>query len=814
MAVCAHGASDERFQVLGTNFGLGLVQDSVIGPGPTPGSQRLYLDYAYAGYSLDLVAIDPDSGSFQVFQSPVKGEIAGYKMVVGPDGNLYMGTAPHGHVLRLETATGEFTDLGRPSTSETYIWELAVGADGMIYGCTYPSAKLVRVDPASGALADLGRMDSVENYGRFIAASNDGFLYIGIGYDKQHLVAYQISSGTHQDILLPQYQLRGVVTVHRGNDGNAYAQSKIADGPNFLLSGFTATAINASAVKPATPRNVLADGRTITYGADFIRVRGPAPGQTATLPYEYAGGPLLLFRIGLGPDGMLYGSTELPANLVTADPVRGNLATLGDIGSGEAYSFLPQGGRLLIAAYSGRSPLMSYDPLERFSPAGSNGNPTLVNYAGEDPGWRPQSMIAGPQGKIYIGAVAGYGTTMGPLTVWDPGSNQVSSYALYSDQSVVSVATAGNYVTGGTSIGGSAGSHSTANQTYLFLWDPAAAEKVFETIAVPGPYPIYNLATARDGSIFGISASTFFVFDPKARQVTYTAKLPFSGVLPSTLNLGPDGNFWGLTSSGIFTINAATRQATLVATAPEPITAGWAMDTNSIYFASNAVLYRYHWSPLAVVSAASGFPALAPDSYASIYGSNLDGSSSVTITDLNGKPHSCELVSVSSGQISFVVPPDVPEGIGSLAVAGVSSPIQIAAVAPGLFTANGDGAGAPAAQIIRIAADGTRTVEPVAQLNRATNQYAPLPIAINGSGEHVYLILYGTGIRNRSALSAVTARANGADLPVTYAGPQDEYAALDQINVSLVPELAGSGNITLRLYVDGISANPVALLIP
>jgi hypothetical protein len=209
-ASCGLLAADSSdFTLLGESVVIGGQEDALVGPGP--GSQRYYLDYTYANFTLDLVAIDPDTSVTQVFSNPAKSEWSPKGMTVGLDGNLYLGTAPNTHLLRLETATGKFIDLGRPSRTEQYIWQTTVGSDGKIDGCTYPSAKLVSYDPATGASADLDRMDPVELYARFIAASADGFVYIGIGYGTAHLVAYEIATRRHQDVLPPDYQMTGVV---------------------------------------------------------------------------------------------------------------------------------------------------------------------------------------------------------------------------------------------------------------------------------------------------------------------------------------------------------------------------------------------------------------------------------------------------------------------------------------------------------------------------------------------------------------------------------------------------------------------------
>jgi uncharacterized protein (TIGR03437 family) len=46
----------------------------------------------------------------------------------------------------------------------------------------------------------------------------------------------------------------------------------------------------------------------------------------------------------------------------------------------------------------------------------------------------------------------------------------------------------------------------------------------------------------------------------------------------------------------------------------------------------------------------------------------------------------------------------------------------------------------------------------------------------------------------------------GQSLPVTYAGPQGE-AGLDQVNVLLPASLAGIGNATISVTVDGVTSN-------
>jgi uncharacterized protein (TIGR03437 family) len=79
------------------------------------------------------------------------------------------------------------------------------------------------------------------------------------------------------------------------------------------------------------------------------------------------------------------------------------------------------------------------------------------------------------------------------------------------------------------------------------------------------------------------------------------------------------------------------------------------------------------------------------------------------------------------------------------------------------------------------------------------------------SGDLVILTLFGTGWRGRSSLQWVQVQILGPPLEVLYAGPQGEFAGLDQINVRLPSEPVARVVQELRLWVDGQPANPVVI---
>ena len=584
--------TEGTFTHLATYRGVGSVLASLVGPGSEPGSERLYQSYLYEGGTLDFVSVDPEAGTYQVFPCPVARESGAWAMALGPDGNLYLGTLPTAHILQFNPRTGVFADRGRPSGTEQYIWGLALGADGKLYGGTYPSAKLIRFDPTIGVGEDLGRMDPSEQYARTIAASDDGFVYVGIGYARANLMAYEIATGLHRDLLPAELRTNGFVTVQRRADGKVYAW---IGRQYFRMEGWNAVLVAAAQLPDAVLANRLQDGRLVTVADGTVRLSDPKTNAVSERPFLYAGKEKNVFRLALGPDGQLYGSGYMPAQFFRVNPMDGNLTKLGELGGGEFYSFAQHGERLLGAAYYGLSPLAIYDPRRPFAPGtDSQSNPVLVHYNGEDVEWRPAALIAGPDGKVYVGAIPGYGKLGGTLTVWDTATHRVESYPnLMTDLSIVSLAFANGLLVGGTTITGGGGSHETQAQAKLFIWDPQAKRKVFESDPLPAG-TISDLITAPNGRVYGFAGTALFAFDPVARQVVFSQSEPVPGrIIYNSMAVGPDGLLWGLASEGIFTVDPVTDTVKIMARPPAPISAGFAMGGMNLYFASGPKTYRY-----------------------------------------------------------------------------------------------------------------------------------------------------------------------------------------------------------------------------
>lgn len=235
-------------------------------------------------------------------------------------------------------------------------------------------------------------------------------------------------------------------------------------------------------------------------------------------------------------------------------------------------------------------------------------------------------------------------------------------------------------------------------------------------------------------------------------------------------------------------------------------------------------------NPVATVSAASfGATNMAPESIAASFGSGLatttrsaetiplptemDGTR-VTIKDSANVERLASLFFVSPGQINFLIPAGTANGAAMVTIVSgdgkiSTGTIQIASVAPALFSANSNGQDVALGVVLRVSADGTQAYEPIARFDSALNRFVALPIDFGAAGDRVYLSLFGTGLRRLTSLSGLAVQIGGATTQVVYAGAQGNLAGVDQVNLLLDRSLAGKGEVNITMTANGLSSNTV-----
>ncbi len=247
------------------------------------------------------------------------------------------------------------------------------------------------------------------------------------------------------------------------------------------------------------------------------------------------------------------------------------------------------------------------------------------------------------------------------------------------------------------------------------------------------------------------------------------------------------------------------------------------------YFApSSTTSTVFVTSPVNVLSAADGAPITAPQGIVSLYGTDFPstttsaiaipppltlGGLQVTFTDPAGSNVPAEIYFVSPSQINVIVPA-VTLGTSSLQVGTAGFPqfsgtITVAATAPALFSANGNGVGVAAASLLTIDAAGGTSSQLVFQCGPSGGCVAT-PLNVSDPSKQYYLVLYGTGLGKPSQ---VTAQIAGVSTGVLYAGPQGQSPGLDQYNIQLLPSLSGKGAVDIAISSGGQTSNHLNILI-
>ncbi|HEX8998978.1 MAG TPA: LamG-like jellyroll fold domain-containing protein [Blastocatellia bacterium] len=356
-------------------------------------------------------------------------------------------------------------------------------------------------------------------------------------------------------------------------------------------------------------------------------------------------------------------------------------------------------------------------------------------------------------------------------------------------------------------------------QKFQFNEGNPAASAVNGHVTVINIYTLSLTPSSQTIALGGSGALTLVSSVAQPVAVTYplTSSNPAVASVPATV-----------------TIPANTTMATVAVTpnavgGPVTITAGFGPLPGAPIATATVTVIR----PVTSVSAASFLgQTLASEAIIAAFGTSLAtqtevatalplptqlAGTTVQVRDSAGVTRLAPLFFVSGGQINYQIPEGTAAGTAIVTVTSGNGTVStgalaIVSVAPGLFTANATGLGVAAAVALRVKADGTQLYEPVSQWDAGQQRYVSTPIDLGPEGEQVYLILFGTGLRFLSNLSAASATMGGSGIPVLFVGPQGEFVGLDQVNLGPVPRsLGGRGEVEIALTVDGKPANPVKI---
>ena len=236
--------------------------------------------------------------------------------------------------------------------------------------------------------------------------------------------------------------------------------------------------------------------------------------------------------------------------------------------------------------------------------------------------------------------------------------------------------------------------------------------------------------------------------------------------------------------------------------------------------------------PLAITNAAGNplkAPPISADSIATAKGSGLAtgavinsavsppttlGGTTASVQDAQGVSRAAELFYVSPGQVNFLIPAGTAVGTATVKITAGDGHVSVGTVAitpiaPAVFTLNSDSLAA--AYVQRVHGDGSQSIEFLYAVDGANNVTFP-PIDMGPASDQVYVNIFGTGFRGRSALSAVVVKVGGVNVPALYAGAST-YDGEDQLAILLPRSLVGAGRVLVELSANGNASNTTTLKI-
>ncbi|NOT63680.1 MAG: hypothetical protein HOP19_25995 [Acidobacteria bacterium] len=229
-------------------------------------------------------------------------------------------------------------------------------------------------------------------------------------------------------------------------------------------------------------------------------------------------------------------------------------------------------------------------------------------------------------------------------------------------------------------------------------------------------------------------------------------------------------------------------------------------------------------NPLNAVVTSSGSYAIKPfarGSLITLFGDKMvegQGVPEMSLLTTTKEKLPVRMIYASPTQINAVLPDQ--EGIEGRALLCLTqaqqtkcTPITVVRTAPDVLTADASGRGAAAALFYRAKRDGSMgRYEPVTTLENG--KLVLVPARPPAEDEVLFLVLYGTGWRNRAAANGrlkegVSVYCNDTAMQVPYAGAQGTFFGLDQMNIQIPPAL--KGRQVVQVLADGKLANPVEI---
>ena len=713
-------------------------------------------------------------------------------VVVDASNNIFVTDTGQNAVRRINGSNGVVNSIlsGKQYTG------LGIG-EGRLYVANFTDGTVLRENTAGGGT--FGTLATGLNKPRDVAVGPNGNAFVTVGPATE-------AAGNHQIV---QINSSGGVTVLAGNaagfsgDGGPATNAQISISPSPLVVGNG----TSNQIPETVGIAVSPTGEIIFTDSNNNRIRRLSSSvstcsKTGTITIQGDNPQPQL--TSLDPATALVGSgsftlTVNGANFVPASVVRwnGQDRPTTFVGNSQLMAAIPTGDLANAGSVS----------VTVFNPAPGGGTSGALTFTITQPnpvptitGITPNSAVEGSAG--FTLTVNGTGFVNGSVVRWD-GTPRVTTFV--SATQLTAQVLASDLVGTG--------------QASVSVFNPApgggtSTVAPFNITSGSNPAPtlssISPATASAGGPAFTLTANgTNFVASSKVRwngqdlATTYVSATQLTAQVPANL-----------------IVNAGSAQVTVFTPTPG----------GGVTAAQNFTITQVQVPNVASVSAASFLGAeIAPESIVAAFGVNMATDvaiantvplptsllgTKVTIRDSTGTARDAALFFVAPTQINYQVPPGTANGDATVTVSINNNVVgrgtmKVAQAVPGLFTANASGQGIPAATVLRVI-NGQLVYDSI--YTSQNGQVTPIPIDLTQqNNSDVYLILYGTGVKNAAA-GTVSATIGGVTTQVLGFAAAPGFVGLDQINVGPIPRsLIGRGSVNVVLTVAGKPANTVTV---
>ncbi|MBP1991466.1 hypothetical protein [Paenibacillus eucommiae] len=559
---------------------------------------------------------DPQDGNekvvFASFVTKGKGELividpvtGGGERIVLPEGpgawalhnwqsdKLLVGTCEHYPQAQLFSLDLKSRTWAEPLwvEDETYIWNWAEGSDGMIYGGTYPGCLLLQYDPHQHVLRNLGRAsDNLENmYLREVNGSIPGFILISGGYQSTFVRAWDIEKEVFFDFCEAPAELDQLT--------DTYLRIKIKDQlvyydpRTFSLMEPPHLEAAMEEVSPARPLGtcvqILGDGRTIGIRGQQYWIQETDGICSPLLDIPVEAPPSAILTLTADEEGRIWGSSNFGQTIFSYVPASGsywNSPVVCNSG-GEVYGMCVVEGRLFLAAYSGGDHVV-YDPAQPWNQL-DNINPRTLQTVAPQLVRPSGKSVVGPDGAVWTGWAAKYGTYGGGLSRVDPQTLEVLSwYDPVPEQQIVGLSADSRYLYFTTDTAGN-GLKAKSTSRYLVVWDPAASAEVHRELLEEPEALRVLLACA--GRVWMERDGQIHIFNPQT--LSWENPIPLGESCTCMVQVN-DATIALFGERYLYELHVEHRKAVQVGELPGDVGTAVVSPNDEMFFASGSWLYR------------------------------------------------------------------------------------------------------------------------------------------------------------------------------------------------------------------------------